>query len=258
MGALRAIWVSTAFSFLLLASVPAQIVIVLLAPGRQHHLPKTVFAAAARIMGANIQARGPLPSTGPLLIAANHVSWIDIIAIGATVPCQFIAKQDVAGWPIFGSLAKLIRTSFVDRERRSAVGGARQDMAERLAENRILVLFPEGTSTDGRQVLAFKSALFPGGGPDGVPVQPLSIAYRDHQGRDGAHYGWFADLELLPHMWQVFKGGRFDVHLTFHAPLEAEQVTDRKQQAARCEEIVREGLALAPKGAKETSLIAPS
>lgn len=251
MGVLRGIWISAAFSALLLVTVPFQIMIVWLAPGLQHHLPKFVFATAARIMGARIILRGGVPKKGPLLIAANHVSWIDIIVIGATVPCHFIAKSDVATWPVFGPLARLIRTSFIDRERRSAVGGFRREMTERLSRNEILVLFPEGTSSDGRQVLPFKSALFPGG----VSIQPLSVSYLDAFGRDGGHYGWFAEMELLPHMWHVFKGGRFEVTLTFHPPLEAESEQNRKDQAARCEEIVREGLALAPKGAKETSLI---
>ncbi len=250
-GVLRAIWISVAFCALLLVTVPFQILVVSIVPRWQHHLPKFVFAAAARIMGAKITVQGDAPDRGPLLIAANHVSWIDIIAIGARVPCHFIAKSDVASWPVFGPLARLIRTSFIERERRSAVGSFRDEMTERLSCGEILVLFPEGTSTDGRQVLPFKSALFPGH----VSVQPLSVSYRDGTGRDGNHYGWFAERELLPHMWHVFKGGRFDVTLTFHPPLKAESEQNRKDQAARCEEIVREGLALAPKGAKETSLI---
>ncbi len=254
MGALRAIWVSAAFALLLIATVPLQIGILLAAPGLQHHLPRWVFKTAARFMGANILVRGRPPAGPPLLIAANHVSWIDIIAIGATVPCFFIAKRDVKSWPVFGPLARLIRTSFVDRERRRAVGPARQEMEARLAAGEILVLFPEGTSSDGRQVLPFKSALFPGT----APVQPLTVRYRDRRGRDGAHYGWYGDMELLPHMWHVFKGGSFEVDLIFHPVLDGPGPQDRKEQAARCEAIVREGLALAAKAAKETSQTEPS
>ena len=258
MNVVRAIWVSAAFALLLLISAPVQILIVLVAPSLQHHLPKAVFAGAARLMGARVVVRGPAPAAGPLLLVANHVSWIDIIAIGATVPCQFIAKRDVNAWPVFGPLARLIRTCFVDRERRHAVSPVREEMAERFAAGDILILFPEGTSSDGRQVLAFKSALFPGTGPGAPPVQPLSLHYRDTAGRDGAHYGWYADMELLPHMWHIFKGGPFEVNLEFHRVLDDLEAKDRKQQAARSEAIVREGLALAHKGAKETSEIASS
>lgn len=254
MGVLRAIWISAAFCLLLIATVPPQILIVLVAPGLQHHLPRWVFKTAARIMGAAISVHGKPPAAGPLVIAANHVSWIDIIALGASVPCFFIAKRDVRSWPVFGPLARLIRTSFVDRERRSAVGPARQEMDDRLAGGEILVLFPEGTSSDGRQVLAFKSALFPGA----APVQPLTICYRDRSGRDGVHYGWYGDLELLPHMWHIFKGGPFQVDLIFHTVLHGAGPEARKEQAARCEMIVREGLALAAKAAKETSQTEPS
>ncbi len=258
MNVLRAIWISAAFCFLLISTTPFQILIVLLAPSAQHHLPRFVFAAAARLMGANIVLQGAPPKDGPLLIAANHVSWIDIIAIGAVAPCQFIAKRDVQSWPVFGPLARLIRTCFVDRERRSAISPVREEMAGRFAAGDILVLFPEGTSSDGRQVLGFNSALFPGTGPGAPPVQPLTVSYRDAKGRDGAHYGWYADMELLPHMWQVFKGGKFDVSLDFHSVLDDVEGQDRKEQAARAEAFVREGLALAPKGAKETSEIASS
>lgn len=258
MGVLRAIRVSAAFGLLLIATVPIQLLIVLAAPRLQHHLPRGVFQTAARLMRANIVVRGAPPSAGPLLIVANHVSWIDIIAIGAAMPCQFIAKRDVKSWPVFGPLARLIRTCFVDRERRSAVAPVRQDMNDRFTAGDILVLFPEGTSSDGRTVLEFKSALFPGTDPGAPPVQPLTVSYRDAKGRDGLHYGWYADMDLLPHMWHVFKGGKFDVCLDFHPVLDDVEGQDRKEQAARSEAIVREGLALAPKGAKETSLIGSS
>ncbi|MCP5080084.1 MAG: 1-acyl-sn-glycerol-3-phosphate acyltransferase [Alphaproteobacteria bacterium] len=204
-------------------------------------------------MRANIVVQGDPPRAGPLLIVANHISWIDIIAIGAVVPCQFIAKRDVKSWPVFGPLARLIRTCFVDRERRHAVSPVREEMAGRFAAGDILVLFPEGTSTDGRDVLGFKSALFPGTEPGTPQVQPLTMGYHDAFGRDGAHYGWYADMELLPHMWHVFKGGGFDVSLVFHRALDDVEGQDRKEQAARSETIVREGLALALKGSKETS-----
>ncbi len=250
MGVVRAIGLSAGFSSLLLVTVPLQMLTVLIAPRFQHVLPKWVFGTAARLMGARLRVHGVPPRSGPLLIAANHVSWIDIIAIGATVPCYFIAKRDVRSWPVFGPLARLLQTCFVDRERRSAVGPVRQEMMERFDDGHILVLFPEGTSSDGHQVLEFKSALFPG---DGLTVQPLTLRYGDEKGRDGAHYGWYADMELLPHMWTVFKGGTLQVDLIFHAPLEAQEGHTRKDQAARAEQIVREGLALARKGAKETS-----
>ncbi|MEM8647029.1 MAG: lysophospholipid acyltransferase family protein, partial [Pseudomonadota bacterium] len=215
MGTVRAIGVAAGFSSLLLITVPVQLFIVLIAPRFRHVLPKWVFGTAARLMGAKLQIRGDPPKSGPLLIAANHVSWIDIIAIGATVPCFFVAKRDVRSWPVFGPLARLLQTCFVDRERRSAVGPVRQEMMERFEQGHILVLFPEGTSTDGRQVLEFKSALFPGDGPT---IQPLTVRYSDKGGRDGAHFGWYGDMELLPHMWALFKGGPFQVDLIFHAP----------------------------------------
>ncbi len=253
MSVVRAIWVSAAFATMLIASAPLQVLIVLAAPRLQHVLPQRVFAAAAHIMGATLTVRGSPPSGGPHLLVANHVSWIDIIAIGAVVPCQFIAKRDVRSWPIFGPLSRLIRTCFVDRERRNGVSPVRREMTDRWTAGDILVLFPEGTSTDGSDVLPFKSALFPGADSGTPPVQPLTLSYGDRQGRNGTHYGWYADMDLMPHMWHVFKGGPFEVRLDFHPILSAEQAPNRKAQAACAEAMVREGLALAQKGAKETS-----
>ncbi len=229
MSVLRAIWISAAFALLLIATAPLQVLIGLAAPSLQHHLPRFVFRSAARLMGANVVVHGTPPTAGPLLIVANHVSLIDIIGLGAVVPCQFIAKRDVKSWPVFGPLARLIRTCFVDRERRSAVAPVRRDMIDRFTAGDIMVLFPEGTSSDGRQVLGFKSALFPGTEPGAPPVQPLTVSYRDAKGRDGVHYGWYADLELLPHMWRVFKGGSFEVTLDFHPILDDVEGQDRKE-----------------------------
>ncbi|MEM8687455.1 MAG: lysophospholipid acyltransferase family protein [Pseudomonadota bacterium] len=250
MNVVRAIGISAGFSSLLLVTAPLQMLIVIIAPRFQHVLPKWVYGAAARLMGAKLRVQGVPPVSGPVLIAANHVSWIDIIAIGATVPCFFIAKRDVRSWPVFGPLARLLQTCFVDREKRSAVGAVRQEMAGRFRQGHILVLFPEGTSTDGRQVLNFKSALFPSDEP---PIQPLTICYSDDEGRDGVHYGWYSDRELLAHMWAVFKGGPLQVDLIFHARMEVQEGQTRKDRAARAEQYVREGLALARKDAKETS-----
>ena len=116
-----------------------------------------------------------------MLIVANHTGWLDIVIFSAVMPLSFVAKSEVDGWPFFGTLARLQRTVFVERARRSQTGEARDAIRERLLAGDTLVLFPEGTSSDGNEVLPFKSALLGAAEAvlaDGshVTVQPVSTA----------------------------------------------------------------------------------
>ncbi len=254
MASLRAVAVAAGLIGLLLVTVPLQVLLCMLTRGRVRWLPRLVFRTACRIIGMRCEVSGPVPQNGPAIIVANHISWLDIVAIGAHVPCHFIAKSDVAGWPVIGGLARLIGVLFVDRARRTAVAPFRQEMHERLKSGEILVLFPEGTSTVGDDVLPFRSALFPEAAREACSVHPLTVSYYGNS-RDHSLYGWYGDLELLPHMWLVFKSGRFKVKLDFHAPLNPQNGDNRKLLAANSETMIREKLALARKGAKETSQI---
>src|ERR1044071_8436357 len=135
------------------------------------------------MLGLRVRAIGRPTATRPVLFAANHVSYLDITIFGSLIAGSFIAKHEVAKWPLFGWLAKLQRSVFIDRRVRSTAD-QRDSIAARLAANEALILFPEGTSGDGNRVLPFKSALFsvaddiPGRAAAGaVTVQPVSIAY---------------------------------------------------------------------------------
>ena len=129
-----------------------------------------------RILGVEVQVRGTMAVGRPVLFASNHISWLDILVLGGLIKGSFVAKKEVAGWGVFGTLARLHRTVFIDRERRSASAGQRDELRARFAGGESLILFPEGTSTDGTWVKPFKSALFSvaeprlkadGDGPDG-------------------------------------------------------------------------------------------
>jgi 1-acyl-sn-glycerol-3-phosphate acyltransferase len=121
-------------------------------------LPVWYHRQCCRILGIAIKRRGRLSRKRPTLFAANHVSYLDIAVLGALVRGSFVAKSEVRDWPLFGLLAKLQSTVFVERRVRRAMRH-RDEMAERLAAGRNLILFPEGTSSDGNRVLPFKSAL---------------------------------------------------------------------------------------------------
>jgi lyso-ornithine lipid O-acyltransferase len=254
MQSLRAAWVLFVFLFTSLFVIPFQAVGLRFRTLGYRQMPFLyqrflcrVFGLRVRVIGTPVQDRG-------VLMVSNHTSYFDIIAIGGTVHVSFVAKSEVASWPLFGTFARLQRTVFVQRQRRAQIGDVRDQIATRLIEGDALVLFPEGTSDDGNRVLPFKSALFGAAetdiGKDGhiehVPVQPVSITYVGVHGLPmGREYrplfAWYGDMDLVPHLWEALVTGPIDVVLEFHPPLTVDSAGGRKKLAARVEDIVRRG-----------------
>lgn len=205
----------------------------------KRQLPWIWHRIATRLIGIRIHQVGQATADRPLLITANHASWVDITVLGAVMPLSFIAKSEVEGWPIFGLFARLQRTVFVNRTRRSETGAVADRIAERIGDGDVMVLFAEGTSNDGNGVLPFRSALLGAATKalaDGRPVhvQPLSIAYTHLQGlpmdrRTRPHVAWYGDMELPGHLWALVREGALDVTLTWGEPVRLETATDRKQ-----------------------------
>ncbi|MEX3930174.1 lysophospholipid acyltransferase family protein, partial [Paraburkholderia sp. BR10936] len=133
----------------------------------------------ARLMGLDVVVRGQR-ADGPVLFVSNHSSYLDITVLGSQIPGSFVAKSEVGSWPFFGLLARLQRTVFVERKARASVDKQRDDIGSRLDAGDSLILFPEGTSSDGNRTLPFKTALFAVAARriDGRPltVQPVSVA----------------------------------------------------------------------------------
>jgi lyso-ornithine lipid O-acyltransferase len=174
----------------------------------------------------------------------------------ALAPVVFVAKREVASMPLFGRLARLQRSVFVDRERRLLTAATNAEIAARLAEGDPVVLFAEGTSSDGSRVLPFRSSLIgaahavlanvtDGGEKDAIVwIQPLSIAY---VGLDGLPLGrphrpcvaWYGDLDLLPHLAEVMRRGAIDVSVSWGEPVACGAATDRKALARSLEATVR-------------------
>ncbi len=166
-------------------------------------------------------------------------------------------------WPFFSTLARLQQTVFVERSRRSQTGAARDQIRDRVLQGDALVLFPEGTSSDGNCVLPFKSALMGAaeavvgtdeeGKPVHVPVQPVSVAYVGlygmPMGRENRPlFAWYGDMDLVPHLIEAVKTGPIDVVVEFHEPLTVDMAGGRKKLAALTEAIVREGQTRALRG----------
>jgi 1-acyl-sn-glycerol-3-phosphate acyltransferase len=232
---------------LLLVLWPVQLVLV--RTREWARLPRFFWRTLLALAGVRVRVIGEPVRGRPVLIVANHASWLDIAVLSSVLPVAFVAKSEVAGWPVIGALARLQRTIFVDRARRSATAGANEAIAARLSEGAALVLFAEGTSSLGTRVLPFRSALLgavrdallAGGDPDlTIPVQPLAILIEGRRGvpierPDRPRYAWYGDMALAPHLPLALADGVIEVALRFGAPVEAGREEDRKRLAARLE-----------------------
>ncbi|MCO5732628.1 1-acyl-sn-glycerol-3-phosphate acyltransferase [Rhizobium sp. SSA_523] len=206
----------------------------------RRRLPRWWHRTACRLLGIRIRIHGQPERRRPLMLVANHASWKDILVLGAVADVAFIAKSDVATWPVFGLLAKWQKTVFVEREQKRKAGEQVNEIAERLAKGEIIVLFPEGTTSDGNRLLTVKTSLFGAAAsavpasPDGVVyVQPVSIAYTGIYGMPMGRYhrpiaAWPGDVELVPHLMGVLKAEALDVDVDFGEAVEFRADTNRK------------------------------
>jgi len=153
---------------------------------------------ACRVLGIRIRTHGSLPSSG--LLVSNHLSYLDIVVLSFIRPCVFVAKRDVARWPLFGWLAHAAGTIFVDRERRFASKEAVDLIRKAITGGRVVVLFPEGTSSDGSTVLPFKSALLESAVQLRSPIAAASIDYALADGSVADEVCYWRDMTLVPHL----------------------------------------------------------
>lgn len=241
-------------SAITIVAIPVQMLAVRAGWRLAETLPVWWHRQALAALGVRVVVTGAPAFDRPLLITPNHSTWLDISVIGSLMPISFVAKSEVAGWPLFGLLARLQRTVFVDRTRRSSTGRTAAELGDRLAAGDSMVLFPEGTSSRGDVVLPFRSALLGAaraaivdGGHSCVWVQPMSVAYTRLAGlpighADRPRVGWYGDVELPGHLWGVFTAGGLDVEIVWGEAQPFDETTDRKKLAVALEETVRTGL----------------
>jgi len=184
-----------------------------------------------------------LPMRGPGAYVANHSSWLDIFVLNASKRLYFVAKAEVSGWGGIGWLARGTGTLFIQRDRRQAAQHA-QMLEDRLKAGHRLLFFPEGTSTDGRRVLPFRTTLFAPFLSDGLRdvlhIQPVSLVYTAPEGAAEAFYGWWGGMEFGSSLLEVLAAPKQGhVAVTYHAPLTVRHFPDRKTLAAAAEEAVR-------------------
>jgi 1-acyl-sn-glycerol-3-phosphate acyltransferase len=208
------------------------------------------FRGCCALTGVTVHRHGQALHATPVLYVANHVSYIDVPALGHLLDATFVAKSEVSAWPVFGWLARLGRTIFIQRSPRHA-DVERDLLAARLAAGDSVILFPEGTTSDGTGILPFKSALFSAVDGDGATpwVQPVTIAYtRLADGRPitpalAPLYAWLGDAEFAPHLWSVFGMKGIHVEVVFHPIVDARDFPSRKVLARHCADEIARGLA---------------
>ena len=259
---IRVILVALAFLALTLVLLPFQLIGIAFDLRLQRTIPHLYHRVLCALIGVRIREVGRRSTASPALILSNHVSWLDICVISALAPVVFVAKSEVARWPVFGWLARLQRTIFINRQARHQTGAATREIAGRLLGGDAVVLFAEGTSSDGIRVLPFRSslvgavhhALGNGTRHTHVTVQPMSLAY---VGFGGVPMGrglrervaWYGDADLVPHLLRVLSSGAVDVTVSWGEATAYDMSADRKAIARDAEKSVRRMTAAALRAA---------
>jgi 1-acyl-sn-glycerol-3-phosphate acyltransferase len=220
----------------LVIGVPIQAAFRLLRPGWAGAMQSYFCRLLLPLLGMRLRVAGA-PAAGAFIVV-NHISWLDVIALGAARPCVFVAKSQVASWPVFGALARSQRTIFVDRSDRSALSAVNDAIAAALKQGACVVLFAEGTSSDGTQVLPFKPAHFAPAIAARAQVAPAAIGYFE-KGAASRRPAWYGDMDFVSHVWAILRGAPYECRLLF-GPAVSSVGLERKALAACCENIVRQ------------------
>jgi 1-acyl-sn-glycerol-3-phosphate acyltransferase len=269
MSSLRAAAIVTVFLVATAAMLPVQWLLIKLHRPSCRTMPHRYHRFVCWLFGIRISQLGH-PVRGGVLLVANHTGWLDIPVLSACRPVSFVAKSEVNRWPFFGTLARMQQSVFVRRERTHTIGN-RDSLRDRLLQGDALVIFPEGTSSDGNRVLPFRSGLMsavdlaPDSGavaPQEVAVQPVSIAHTALHGipmgrENRPFFAWYGDMELVPHLWESLCAGPIDVVVEFHPAIALDQVHGRKELTASCEAAVRRGVIRALTGSRAGSPVQP-
>lgn len=204
-----------------------------------------VCRGALRILGLPLIVTGT-PMKGRGAVVANHSSWLDVFVLNASKRVYFVSKAEVAGWPGIGWLARATGTVFIERNRVRAAEQA-DLFRQRLSAGHKLLFFPEGTSSDGQQVLPFKSSLFAAffdpALRDTLDIQPVSVTYTAPDGQDPRFFGWWGDMNFGTHLLTVLAARGGQVRVVYHTPLAVKSFNGRKELAQTCETQVRAGTA---------------
>ena len=237
------------FLLLTLALLPFQFIIVFFIKNYAYIIPYFYHKICLRIFGIKIKTFGKVSINFPILLISNHASYLDIIILGSLFKTSFIAKKEISKWPLLGILAKLQNTIFIDR-RVSSLKKQENQIIKHLNEKKNLVIFPEGTSSDGNRVLPFKSSLFnifEKNLNSKVLVQTITIVYKKINGIpmnriERKNITWHSNMDLIPNIFNVLKKLSIEVEIIFNDEFLPSKEYDRKKIALHCWEKINYNL----------------
>lgn len=209
-------------------------------------------------VGLRLNIEGQPAAHRPTLFVANHCSWLDIVSLGSVLPACFVAKAEIAGWPGISIVAKLGRTIFVSRNRQ-AVAQEQRGLEQRLQKGDSIILFPEGTTSDGNRVRPFASAFFTLAFSDSQPwVQPVTVVYDEIEGQpvrrfDRQLVAWHGDMDLWPHLKQLLRRSSTRATIIFGTPAKPGAYANRKAISAAMEQEITAQAASLRQGRRVTS-----
>jgi 1-acyl-sn-glycerol-3-phosphate acyltransferase len=245
-----------AFALNCLWVIPTQSLVLFITKGpASYYLPQLWHRALCFFFGIRWEIEGEPCTDRQVLYMSNHLSYLDIPMIASILRASFVAKSEVEGWALFGYLSTLQQTAFIQRKR-SAIAREKKALQDRINEGESLIIFPEGTSTSGLEVLPFKSSLFAlalGEDKPDLYIQPITIQLLEIDGHPPRSkeeqdlYAWprDVDIDLHVHLWRFALTSGAKLRLTFHSPLRARDFADRKVLAKTCHDNVSKGLSLA-------------
>ncbi|MBT5185617.1 MAG: 1-acyl-sn-glycerol-3-phosphate acyltransferase [Kordiimonadaceae bacterium] len=213
--------------------------------------PHWVHKSACLALDIRVKTFGHALEGSPTLFVSNHVSYFDIMILGHVIKGCFIAKRDMKEWPVLGYLSTLQRTIFIDRDKRSETHAQKKELQDRIKGGDSLILFPEGTTSNGGIVLPFKSSLFgvtenyihPKSDDEGRPVelmvQPVTIVYKrincmPTNRANRPYVAWYGDMEIGPHFKEFLNLQNIEVEVHFHEPVSRNLFKTRKELSAYC------------------------
>lgn len=263
---LRVVGRLAAVATVLAVGLLAALVAPLLARSTAARVQRRWALALVTAAGLRLRRRGPQWSSGGVLVVANHVSWLDVLALHAVAPVRMLAKREVRGWPLIGGMAARVGTVFLDRDRLRELPDAVDGLAGALAAGTPVGVFAEGTTRCGRDLGPFRPAAFQAAIDAGVPVQPVALSYLVDGSVDRSA-AFVGDDTLFSSLWRVVTTPRIDLAVTVLEPLGVDRTIGgpgragpRRALAARCAAVVATALALpaAPTSARAASPVTPT
>jgi 1-acyl-sn-glycerol-3-phosphate acyltransferase len=203
-------------------------------------------------MSDAVRRTGVDPASLGRLAVANHVSWIDVFALNAVTPCRFVAKAEIGRWPLLGALVTRSGTLYIERGRRHAVASVNHKVRDHLKAGETVAIFPEGTTTDGRTLLAFHSNLLAPALELGAPVWPLVIRYTE-QGEPSDAAAFIGEMGLVTSLVNILTARDLTIHITVLAPMGVSQHGNRHAAARAARAAIAEALGLVSEDVEEAA-----